>query len=794
MVVGATAPDGATFVAKVTGGPVRVQVADNAAMASPVFTSSQAVDAQGVATVSITGLEPGTRHWWRVEDNGAIDTSVTGQFRTLPPAGQPASFTIAAIGDSGLNPQFPGVAGGELNANLVSNHPVHDTVRSAALAGDWLQVVHLGDWGYPDWGTVLTDTTANRRTFYDNNLAQPLQGSLFRDLPLVSLWDDHDFAGNNSDGSYANKSNAAAVYRERVPHYPLSDASGIWQSWPIGRTLHVGADVRYFRSPNSDPDNSSKTMLGPDQKVWLEHLLTGSPARLLVWWMPQQWLGTAADSWGSFTTERAELIEMVNDHGFHGRMCIVSADYHGVALDDGTAAAGGGIPVLQVGALDATPGAGGGGAYSEGTFPGRNQYGSLSVDDVGSAISVRMTGWRGNSVLVSHQFGFSLQSGVTVSAPGALLRTISGSHRPRIEARLVTGRPVGDDPDGVEIPVVGGDVTLDASAEVRASAVVETPGVDENTGLSTFPRRLVDQLAPFSGLEVFIRYGVDLGGAGTIWTPLGYFRLDRADQRDAPYGPVALRGRDRTAALIRATLLRRRHFGKSRTLGYVAQQLIREIHPEAVIAWDDDAYTDELGRTLAVEESRYEALRDLATSRGKIFYVDDIGIYRFEAAPDETVPLWDIRAGRDGTLAAASRTVSAEQVFNAVIATGQSADDQLPVRAVAIDNNPASPTFFFGDFGQAPTRYESPLIRNQDQGNAAALARLRRSLRAPYEVMVTAACNPTLRPYHPVRITHDDGNREIHVMQQVRIPLSRQPMTGLARHMLLGPTTGGTLL
>lgn len=102
MVVGNTTPDGATFATKVDGGgPVRVAVADNASMAVPVFTSSQAVDAQGVAKVSISGLAAASQWWWQVEDNGVLDTSLIGRFRTHPPLGLPASFTVAVASCAG---------------------------------------------------------------------------------------------------------------------------------------------------------------------------------------------------------------------------------------------------------------------------------------------------------------------------------------------------------------------------------------------------------------------------------------------------------------------------------------------------------------------------------------------------------------------------------------------------------------------------------------------------------------------------------------------------------------------
>jgi hypothetical protein len=189
MVVGGTTEDGATFVAKVTTGPnIRVAVADNALMTSPVFTGSQAIDAQGVAKVSITGLDPGTRYWWQVEDNGTIDGTFTGQFLTHPVLGSAASFTVAVSGDAGLSPDFPGEAGTELAPDRVSNAPVFDTINLRALTGGWLAYHHLGDLHYYDLGSgdhgiVGGGSLANYRTSYDDVLAQPFQHQLYRQVP-----------------------------------------------------------------------------------------------------------------------------------------------------------------------------------------------------------------------------------------------------------------------------------------------------------------------------------------------------------------------------------------------------------------------------------------------------------------------------------------------------------------------------------------------------------------------------------------------------------------------------------
>lgn len=806
-IVGAPTPDGATFVAKVDGGgPVRVAVATNASMTSPTFTSSQAVDGQGVAKVAITGLSPATQHWWQVEDNGALDTAVTGRFRTAPVTGLAASFTFAAAGDGGA-----GSSG--FVTDRVSNHPVYDEVRAA----DPEFFIHMGDTHYRDIGSGVHSPApfdeADYRDAFDDMLTYngvegtaARQQHLYRECPLVPTWDNHDFgfttvSNVDSDGNLPHRAAARTVFRERMPHYPMPAGSGdnpIYYSFDWGRVLFVVLDVRSERSPNSDPDGPSKTMLGAAQLAWLDNLLATSTAKALCLISAGQWLTvpTESDTWAAYETERAQVVAMLDDHGWLSRMWMLTASKHALGLDSGTGNINGGFPVglfaaLDAGSADDEPQQG---LYDQGvTQPGPGQYGTVQVTDLGSAISVKLTGWHYQTGLWGEiQFGINVPTPAT-AASGALTRTIAGSHTPLIEARLVTGHPTGDDPDGVEIEVTDGDVIYDGTAEIRATMNLGVLGINERNGLPTFPRLSSDPLSPVRGAEVFLRYGLDLGGGGILWTPLGYFRYHEADQPTVPYGGIVLAGRDRMTSIIKGELLAARTYDEERTLGSVADDLILDIFPTAVIVWDDTSDQDQLGRVLVAEQSRYQALKEIADSRGKLFYVDDEGVFRFETAPDDAVPVWDVRAGHDGVLLTSSRRITSEDIYNAVVAIGVAADDQPPQRAVAIDNNPASPTYFHGEFGQVPRRYESPLLLTANQVAVAAISILRRSIGASFQLEFGSAVNPTLRPWHPVRHQGRDGNRDVVVMQRVTVPLGKRPMTGTARSQVLATTVGSIL-
>lgn len=787
MTVGATTPDGATFVAKVDGGgPVRVNVIDAEFGQNSVFTDSAAVDAQGVAKVSIAGLAPNTRYIWQVEDAGVIDTAVTGEFLTHPPAGSQASFTICVAGDAGLASDTPG-DGDELVPDRISNSPIFDVIRQRALDEGWLMFCHLGDLHYYNLGQTpeFPDSTlANYRRGYDDIFDQPNQARLYREVAFQHLWDDHEYGPNDSDGTHIDKANAAQVYREREPHYPLAEADAIYHTWTIGRILFIASDVRYYRSPNGDPDGPAKTMLGPAQKTWMDGLLADSDAEVLIWLMPSQWLGTSSDGWDAFGTERDELVNLLSNRGWLGRTVMAYADRHAAGIDSGGSNIWGSFPIIQAAALDSRPGEPLAVERFDvlGDTPGVDQYGTIAVVDSGSVITVTLTAWRNATELGSYTLGIATSTPPVLQVAD-LSDIAAGSHRAVFEARVLTSFQVGEDPAGTVIPILGGDVQFDATAEIFASLSLQTTGTAPD-GTSLFPRRAGDLLAPY-GNEIFLRRGVDLGPE-IIWVPLGIFRINDAEQDDAFDAPIQIAGQDRMAGIVDGRLVDPVQFDAGRTIGSIVAELVAPIYPAAVIVFDDDSDQAALGRQLLVEESRYEALQDIARSLGKVIYFDGIGVLRIEDAPEPDTITWHVRAGRHGVLITADRQVSREGMANGIVATGEGGDTEDPVRGIAVDAGPNSPTRWGGRFGRVPRFYSSPILTTEAQAQKAAESLLRRYIGMPYNVSFGTVPNPVLRPRDVIRITHKDGNRETHIVETCRIPLQADAaMSGTTREQTL---------
>jgi phosphodiesterase/alkaline phosphatase D-like protein len=343
----------------------RLAVSATADFASPSYGPSAAPNARDYVRLSVTGLTPSSLYYYRVEVDGVVDSSVTGELRTFPEEGIGRSFCFAFASCN-----YTG-----------SDHPVFSQIAGKRPAF----FLHLGDKHYEN---ISTASESLHRAAHEANLAEANQALMHRSVPVVYVWDDHDFGPNNSDGTYVGKTQAAAVYREMVPSYPLEEASGpIYHSFRYGRVLFIVTDLRYSRSPNSDTDNSSKTMLGTTQKQWLKGLLADAAADetvLVVWANTQQWNIDSSDFdpgdyWGAFSTERSELATYMQAVGAPP-VVIVSGDAHNLAATSQYFIDGRFFTVLQAAAID-HEGHDRGGAWEVGPINGGGQYGMLYVDD-----------------------------------------------------------------------------------------------------------------------------------------------------------------------------------------------------------------------------------------------------------------------------------------------------------------------------------------------------------------------------------------------------------------------------
>jgi len=391
---GAVAPTSAVVKAKLVqdSGIARLAASLSPDFSFPVYSSwDTAITAENyrVVRLAVSGLTPRQRYYYAVEVNGQLDTGMVGRFETFP--SDTGTFTIA-MGSC---------------AQTGSNSQSFAMIHSLGP----LFFFHLGDMHYQNIG--INDPNLFRQA-YETVLSSPNQSRLYRDFATAYIWDDHDFGPNNSDSTSPSRAASRATYREYVPHYPLAAGDGdapIYYAFDVGRVHFIVCDSRSARSPEFAIDDAAKTMLGTTQKARFKQELLNSKSNypLLIWVNTLPWIGSpgGGDAWYEYTNERRELADFLKANGIKN-ICMLSGDAHMLAIDDGTnsdyaTGGGAGFPVMHSASLDQTPSLKGG-PYSHGAFPGRGQFGVMTVYDRQESLRVV---WSGRDSINNELVGYS---------------------------------------------------------------------------------------------------------------------------------------------------------------------------------------------------------------------------------------------------------------------------------------------------------------------------------------------------------------------------------------------------
>lgn len=346
------------------------------------------------------------------------------------------------------------------------------------------------------------------------------------------------------------------------------------------------------------------------------------------------------------------------------------------------------------------------------------------------------------------------------------LPALRESHVPYTQVQLLRT-------DGVvtDLPHTDGSVTVDRGSSVRRTCSVTVPDV------SLLPMTPTDQLAVY-GARLRIRRGIIYGDGTIEAVPLGLFRIDRISG-DPALGPVTIDGSGLEAVIADDKFLQP-YTTRGATAAVTAiTGLIQDSIPGAVVVnWASDATIGT--RTWDAQSDRWAAVQECATAIGAEVYADADGQFIIAELPDLlTAPVaWDIDAGETGVLISANRAFSRDGMYNVVVASGENSEDNAPpVTATASDTDPTSPTYVSGPFGRVPKFYSSATLINASLAQGAANKLLRDAIKPNATVSLTSLPNPCLEPGDVLRVTYEDGRRELQQVQSFTISLGLDSIT-----------------
>jgi hypothetical protein len=358
----------------------------------------------------------------------------------------------------------------------------------------------------------------------------------------------------------------------------------------------------------------------------------------------------------------------------------------------------------------------------------------------------------------------------------AFLAAVNGSHAMASRATVVAPGQNGVTPTGTRIGIESCTITFDSTRQVLATASLVTS--------QAWPAALTDLLSPF-GNEVYLERGVVYGGGTTEWVGLGYYRINKPSQDRVPAGPVTLDLSDRMQGLIDARLPFIRSYAVGTVVSAVIKDLVLDCYPWATFSYDASLDTKTLNAIQTTTEDRYQFLNDLITSYGMIWYWDYKGVLVIKVPPNPTQSVATIKSGDGGVLISVSRNLARASVYSGYVASGQQATNNAPPTALVIDNNPASPTYWYGPFGKIPGFFVSSFLVDTDQCRGAAITMMQKQAGAPFEVDFDQVPNPALECWDAVTISYQDS-ADVHVISQMTLGLGASDAMTVQTRQLVG--------
>ena len=268
-------------------------------------TSSE--DSDMTVVLRVDGLKPGKSYEGKVLAEGKEESL---EFTTRPAVGESATFKVAFGGGAGYVPHW------EYMWDTISHYEPD-------------AMLMLGDNVYIDDPEHLL----THHYCYNRRQSRPEWKNFVRQVPMYSIYDDHDFADNDcipgpEIEKPAWKREVWDMFRRNWvnPAYGGGDEQpGCWYDFSIGDVQFFLIDGRYYR------DLKGGSMLGAVQKKWLLDGLKASEATFKVLVSPVPFTPNikpgSRDPWDGYPEEREEIFSTIESNGIDG-VFLVAADRH----------------------------------------------------------------------------------------------------------------------------------------------------------------------------------------------------------------------------------------------------------------------------------------------------------------------------------------------------------------------------------------------------------------------------------------------------------------------------------
>lgn len=295
------------------------------------YSAAVTVPANGWVTARVTGLLPDYPYYIGIEADGVLLAGGRLSGRTMGAHPYGLTFITGSC-------QYTG-----------SNHAVFDQMR----AENAQFFIHQGDLHYAD----TSDETTWRNALV-SSLTAPKFAQLLSTITMPYTWDNHDYAGQGQEANdWDEVNNPQKFIRELMGEFPA--AGEIYKTWVSGPVRFIQTDQWSERSPDEDPESSTKRCMTQAQEDWLYATLEAATEKLIIWatlW--PLYRSVPGGRWGSYTTQRDRIKAWLAARpAIRAKLVGIGGDSHSVSADTGVNQdALGLIPTLNASPLNQTGG------------------------------------------------------------------------------------------------------------------------------------------------------------------------------------------------------------------------------------------------------------------------------------------------------------------------------------------------------------------------------------------------------------------------------------------------------
>lgn len=349
-------------------------------------------------------------------------------------------------------------------------------------------------------------------------------------------------------------------------------------------------------------------------------------------------------------------------------------------------------------------------------------------------------------------------------------RAVTSSYQVAVEAEIQRAGVVA----ATGLRIVGGDISITRSADVRRTCTVTVVGVPRGLIPTSRQRTALD----IYGNELIIRAGIRYPDGTTELIPQGVFPLTSSRLVDTADGvAVELTGEDRAGRIAAAKLLAPWATAAGTSLVDAITALAEDRMPGVTVI-NLTSTPHDLPATHLIEEQGDpwgDGIAVWASAAGAEVYFDRTGRLVIRDVPDPTSqPVdWEMFEGASSPITGLTREYSDSLGgANAVVVTGETTGGDDPVRAIAYDLDPASPTYYYGGYDSRPVWISSPLVTTEAQAQAMADARGRELFGATEQVTITAIPNHAIDEADLIHVRRErSGFDDVTVADSIRLPL-----------------------